>query len=351
MKRLLTAGIIMFGLTAQLQAQQKPHYTQYVVNPFVINPAITGIDNYTDLKMSVRDQWVGIKGAPMTSYLTIHGPIGKKDYRTSSTSFRIPGQNPRGQYYWENYTAAEPHHGIGMTIMNDKTGSFNFFSATASYAYHLGINPTTNLSGGFSAGITTVSLDRSVHDFDGNGTGNDVDPATASGISQALRKIRPTMSAGLWLYSRDYFAGFAIQQVIPQTYDFVDNNTAILTKSRFIPHLFLTAGYRFLLTDDINAIPSIMVKYIKGSSIRQFQPELNIKLQYQDLLWLGGSYRYQDGYAGMLGLSVSNTFNVSYSYDRSDKRNILSPYNNGTHEVVFGFLLGNKYSEACPRCY
>ena len=84
MKRLLTAGIIMFGLTAQLQAQQKPHYTQYVVNPFVINPAITGIDNYTDLKMSVRDQWVGIKGAPMTSYLTIHGPIGKKDYRTSS---------------------------------------------------------------------------------------------------------------------------------------------------------------------------------------------------------------------------------------------------------------------------
>ena len=351
MKRLLTAGIIMFGLTAQLQAQQKPHYTQYVVNPFVINPAITGIDNYTDLKMSVRDQWVGIKGAPMTSYLTIHGPIGKKDYRTSSTSFRIPGQNPRGQYYWENYTAAEPHHGIGMTIMNDKTGSFNFFSATASYAYHLGINPTTNLSGGFSAGITTVSLDRSVHDFDGNGTGNDVDPATASGITQALRKIRPTMSAGLWLYSRDYFAGFAIQQVIPQTYDFVDNNTAILTKSRFIPHLFLTAGYRFLLTDDTNAIPSIMVKYIKGSSIRQFQPELNIKLQYQDLLWLGGSYRYQDGYAGMLGLSVSNTFNVSYSYDRSDKRNILSPYNNGTHEVVFGFLLGNKYSEACPRCY
>ena len=108
-----------------------------MVNPFVINPAITGIDNYTDLKMSVRDQWVGIKGAPMTSYLTIHGPIGKKDYRTSSTSFRIPGQNPRGQYSWENYTAAEPHHGIGMTIMNDRTGSFNFFSATASYAYHL----------------------------------------------------------------------------------------------------------------------------------------------------------------------------------------------------------------------
>jgi type IX secretion system PorP/SprF family membrane protein len=342
MKRVVSTWIVVLGTVLLGNAQQKPHYTQYVVNPYIINPAITGIDNYTDLKMSVRDQWVGIDGAPMTTYLTVHGPIGKKDYRTSSTSYQIPGENPRGKYYWENYTAAEPHHGIG---------SFNFFTATASYAYHLGLNPTTNLSGGFSAGITTISLDRSKHDFDGNGTGNDVDPATASSISQALRKIRPTMSAGLWLYSRDYFAGFAMQQVIPQTIEFIDENTAITTKSKFVPHLFLTAGYRFLINDDINMIPSIMVKYIKGSSIREFQPEVNVKFQYRDLLWAGGSYRYQDGYAGMLGLNVSNTFNVGYSYDRSDKNNILSPFNNGTHEVVFGFLLGNKYSEACPRCY
>jgi len=53
MKRLFIAGIVMIGLAAQLHAQQKPHYTQYVVNPFVINPAITGIHHYTDLKTSV----------------------------------------------------------------------------------------------------------------------------------------------------------------------------------------------------------------------------------------------------------------------------------------------------------
>lgn len=350
MKRSVCTWIVMLGIMVTAAGQQRPHYTQYVVNPFIINPAITGIDNYTDMKMSVRDQWTGIKGAPMTTYFTIHAPVGKHDYRASSTSYQVPGENPRGQYYWENYTAADPHHGIGFTMINDKTGSFNFFSAAASYAYHLGLNPTTNLSGGFSAGITTVSIDRSKHDFDGNG--EQFDPATASGVTKALRKIKPTMSAGLWLYSKNYFAGFAVQQVIPQTYDFADNNnTAILTKSRFIPHLFFTAGYRFLLTDDINLIPSLMVKYIKNSSIKQVQPEMNVKVQYRDLLWLGGSYRYQDGYAGMMGLNVSNTFNVSYSYDRSNKRNILTPYHNGTHEVVFGFIMGNKYSEKCPRCY
>ncbi|MCX8020232.1 MAG: type IX secretion system membrane protein PorP/SprF [Chitinophagaceae bacterium] len=351
MKKLFFGILLFWQSSAYLPAQQRPHYTQYVINPFIINPAIAGIDNYTDLKMSVRDQWVGINGAPTTTYLSVHGPISKDDYRTSATSFRVPGENPRGKYYWENYTAAEPHHGVGLTLINDRTGSFNFFSAAATYAYHLGLNPTTNLSGGFSAGISYVTLDRSKQDFDGNGTGNDFDPALTSSTAQALKRIRPQMSAGLWLYSRDYFAGFSIQQVIPQTVDFSDNNVSILTRSKFIPHLFFTVGYRFLLNDDINAIPSFMIKYIKGSSLAEYQPEINLKLQYRDLLWLGGSYRYQDGYAGILGLNVGNTFNVSYSYDRTTRRNILSPYNDGTHEVVFGFIMGNKYSEACPRCY
>src|SRR5689334_13844249 len=146
MKKILTAVVLICGgLIAT--AQQRPHYTQYVINPYIINPAITGIENYTDLKLAVRDQWVGLSGAPKTTYLTIHAPIGKgDDYATSATSFDVPGQNPRGEAYWRSYTAAEPHHGVGLSVINDETGSFNFFSATMSYAYHLGLNATTNLS-------------------------------------------------------------------------------------------------------------------------------------------------------------------------------------------------------------
>jgi len=112
--------------------------------------------------------------------------------------------------------------------------------------------------------------------------------------------------------------------------------------------LFLTGGYRFLLNDDINAIPSLMLKYIQGSSENNFQVETNIKLQYRDLLWVGGSYRYQDGYAAMLGVNVSNTFNVGYAYDFTTTN--LNTVSRGTHEIVLGFIIGNKYSGACPRC-
>ena len=326
-------------------AQQRPHYTQYILNNYILNPAISGIENYTDIKISARDQWVGLNGAPRTAYFTIHAPIGKSDYRTSATSYSIPGENPRGRAYWESYTAAEPHHGIGFTIVNDLTGSYNRFNAYATYAYHLGLNANTNLAGGFSAGISRISLDKSKTDF--SGAGDPSDPAAGSAYTGYLNKIKPDIGVGLWLYSRDYFVGLSAQQVVPQKYSFV-GDAIVSTKSIMIPHVFLTAGYRFLLNEDINAIPSLMIKYIRGSSKSNFQPEANIKLQYQDRLWIGGSYRYQNGYAAMLGVNVSNTFNLGYAYDFTTTE--VNTVSRGTHEIVLGFLLGNKYSGACPRC-
>lgn len=327
-------------------AQQRPHYTQYILNPYIINPAITGIDNYVDLKISSRDQWVGLNGAPKTTYLSIQGPIGKSDYRTSATSYSVPGENPRGRSYWQNYTAADPHHGIGMTIVNDHTGSFNRFTLNATYAYHLGLNATTNLAGGFSAGFTNVSVDRTKHDFTGGG--DPFDPATGSSLTSELNKLRPDLGFGLWLYSKNYFLGFSAQQIIPQKISFVDD-AAILNKGQLIPHLFMTAGYRFSAGDNFNIIPSVMLKYVKGSSNNNFQPEINTKIQYQDHLWVGGTYRYQDGYAAFAGLSVKNLFNASYAYDFTTTA--LNTVSRGTHEILIGFMIGNKYSEKCPRCY
>ncbi len=343
-KKLFIIPLVM--MSVQLMAQQRPHYTQYILNNYILNPALSGIENYADIKFSMRDQWVGLDGAPKTFYFSAQGPLGKNDYRTSATSFQVPGENPRGKYYWENYTAAEPHHGIGINVIGDKTGSYNRFSAALTYAYHLGLSPTTNLSAGFSAGITRIGIDRSKHDFDGNG--DPFDPSTGNSLSSELGKIRPDLGVGFWLYSRDYFIGLSAQQIIPQKIQFVDD-AAILEKGRLVPHVFLTAGYRFLLNDDVNAIPSIMVKYIDGSSKRSFQPEANLKLQYRDLMWVGGSYRYENGYAAMAGLNVSNTFNVGYAYDFTTTA--LNTVSRGTHELLIGIIIGNKYSEKCPRCW
>ena len=85
----------LISVMRRLNAQQRPHYTQYILNNYILNLAISGIENYTDVKLSMRNQWVGIPGAPTTFYATIHAPIGNQDFKSSATSFDMKGENPQ----------------------------------------------------------------------------------------------------------------------------------------------------------------------------------------------------------------------------------------------------------------
>ncbi|MEO7768328.1 MAG: type IX secretion system membrane protein PorP/SprF, partial [Ferruginibacter sp.] len=315
-------------------SQAKPFYTQYILNNYILNPAITGIENYTDVKLSYRNQWAGINGAPVTSYFSVHGPIGKTDYRTTVTSFEVPGENPRGKQYRDNYTAPDPHHGIGFTAINDKAGYINRWSLYGSYAYHQPLGVKTTLSAGFNAGISSINLDRTQIDF------ADLDPNDpAIGYTNGeLKKIKPEIGAGLWLYGADYFAGISVQNIIPGKAKFVSGNEY---GTYFTPNYFLTTGYRFALTDEVTALPSVMVQF--------WQPQLygihaNVKVQYLDKFWVGSSYRFSDlvsGYSAMAGINVSNAFNIGYAYENATTSR-LRTYTKNTHEIVLGFILGNK---------
>lgn len=329
--------ILAIVLTASINthAQQRPHYSQYIMNNFVLNPAVAGIENYTDLKVSNRTQWTGINGAPNTTYLTVHGALNKKDDRQTALSFNRDGVNLRGKDYWSNYEAARPHHGLGLTIRNDKAGYINWFQAGVSYAYHLGLNAKTSLSLGFYGGVNNLYLQRDkITLAQANDLAIDVN-------TSRLNQLKADASAGLWLYSDKYFAGLTISNILPQTVKFTGANGY---GGKLVNHYFLTAGYRLDLTDDISAIPSIMVKHIRPLPT---QVDVNVKFQYQDRLWVGAGYRTQDAVTGMLGVNVSNKFNISYSYDYTTSR--LNAYSGGTHEIMLGFLLNNKYGDNCPR--
>lgn len=323
--------------------QAKPSYTQYILNNYILNPGVTGIENYVDAKLSFRNQWTGINGAPVTNYLTIHGPIGKSDLRTSATSFAPPSldNNPRGPEYWKQYAAPSPHHGLGLTILNDKAGYINRWTIMANYAYHKPLGVRTTLSAGFSLGVSSVNLDRSKIEW---GSLDQQDPAIGY-TSGELKKVKPEIGAGLWLYSARYFIGLSVLNIIPAKAKFVANDKY---GTYYTPNYFFTAGYRIALGQQVSLLPSVMVQY--------WQPQLtgvhlNAKLQYEDLLWLGGSYRFSDlvsGYSGMIGVNISKTINVSYAYEVATTSR-LKTYTGNTHEIMIGFVLGNKAGDTCPR--
>jgi type IX secretion system PorP/SprF family membrane protein len=322
-------------------AQQKPYYTQVIMNNYILNPALSGIENYTDVKLSYRNQWTKMNGAPVTTYLSVHGPIGKKDFSTTATSFGMKGENPRGKSFLEEYTVSPAHQGVGLIMINDKTGFLNRFTAFATYAYHKPLTLRTALSAGFQVGVSTINLDKTKAVW---GSLDPNDPAIGYDEGD-LKKTKPELGAGIWLYSANYFIGASVLNVIPGKVKFVNSSKY---GGSFDPHFFATAGYRVLLNENLSLLPSVGFLYVNP------QPAMlmaNAKLQYRDLLWMGLTYRYSDvlgGFAAMAGVNISNTVNISYSYDNATTSR-LKTYVGNTHEVIIGFLLGNAYGDTCPK--
>jgi type IX secretion system PorP/SprF family membrane protein len=178
------------------------------------------------------------------------------------------------------------------------------------------------------------------------GTAYPVDPVV--GQSAYINSIKPDISLGLMAYGARWFTGLSIQQIIPQRIAFdngkLNGDSVTLLAGKLVPHMFLQAGYRVALGEDMSFLPSVMAKYVNPVPLSF---DINLKLMYRDILWFGGSVRPDDGFAVMAGINISSSFNIGYSYDHTSSE--LNNVSNGTHEIVIGFLLGNNYGDWCPR--
>jgi type IX secretion system PorP/SprF family membrane protein len=346
MNKKIVTYCLVFLAVARVHGQQQPYYTQYILNNFILNPALAGIENYWDFKTSFRSQWTGINGSPTTAYLTVHGPIGASDGYDKETPTTVhPADDNRlgGKEFWMEYTAPPAHQGVGLTIIDDKTGPLSRLAVYASYAYHLPVGVKTSLSAGVSIGAQEINLDVSQLDF---GMANPVDPAVYG--SGYLNRFKPDFNAGLWLSSTDFFIGLSALQIIPQPIDYssdkISGDSVKLLTGSLIPHFFLTGGYKMMINDDFSLLPSVMISYVQPVPVTF---DINLKVQYQDLAWIGFSYRYNSGFAAMLGLNISSTINLGYSYDYTTSA--LNTVSSGSHELVLGFLLRKSNNNAGSR--
>lgn len=59
-------------MLTDLYAQQLPLYSQYMMNSFLLNPAIAGSVDYFPVILTARRQWVGINNGPSTQAISTH---------------------------------------------------------------------------------------------------------------------------------------------------------------------------------------------------------------------------------------------------------------------------------------
>ena len=290
---LIVIPLWIFALS--LNAQQAPYYTQYMFNDYLVNPAVAGTYNYFQVRANTRVQWIGITDAPTTMSIAGYGPLEGKDM------------------------------GYGGYIYNDVTGPESRLFFGGSYAYNIAINDAMRISGGLTIGYMQYKLDGTKMYFD--------DEIPDPVLSQSIeKKSMIDGSVGFYLYATSFYVGLSAHQLFGNkynTYDEIDTLTGI---SRLTQHVYLSGGYNVILNREFSVLPSALIKY---TSPGQIQVDINAKVTYLRMVWLGLSYRTSDAIAVLAGYNYEDKFyfGVAYDFTTSDIRR----YSSGTIEIMLGY--------------
>lgn len=292
---------VMILLSGQAFAQSDQHYTLFMYNKLLYNPAYTGSRDLTSANAVYRDQWDGINGAPKTVGVSVDGPVG---------SFMKPFRKVA----------------IGLSVGNEKAGVENNTILKAYYAYRIRLKTSVlsfGLSGGgnlYSAGYGDLNL------YQQN------DPNFSYNIKNAML---PNFGAGAYWYSDKYYAGFSVPNLLEDYYD--KKEVKINNKiARQIRGYYLSGGYVFKLNETIDIEPQLLARYAVNSDYKlPFNCDLNLTAIALERFMVGLTYRTDKSIEFIVHVQATKKLNVGYAYDYMVSG--LNGYNGGTHEIVVGY--------------
>lgn len=314
------AALVFAGTT---HAQQFFQFSQYLQNPYVINPASAGVSDNLDLSMSYRKQWSGIKDSPQTFYVSGNATLQRKSKSYKPTSVRISDPDA---YEGRTNQKGKLRHALGGIVASDEYGLFKRTLGQVSYAVHVPLTKKWTISFGPSIGISNLRFDSD------RATLNDPNDQTfqtfASGGTVSTNVFDLNFAG--WLYRDEFFLGYSSYQLLKNEVAFgnVSTNANLEAYHNFI------AGYNIKLNRNMRLIPSALVKH---TTLSPTAFDINLKFDYQDRIWFGTSYRYRDAISLMTGFVINDLIKFGYSFDITTSE--LSNYSSGSHELILGVKL------------
>jgi len=259
--------IVVFLIATQMYGQQDPQYTQYMYNMNVINPAYAGSRENLSFGLLYRTQWTGIDGAPETATFFGHLPVGEKV-------------------------------GIGLSVISDQIGPVKETNAYADFSYTLKLGGAHRLAFGVKAGAT-------FHDI-GLGGLELIDPS--DDFFQDINTTTPNIGAGVFYYTNNYYVSFSVPNILNSVH--LDaNGNKLGTEAT---HYFLTGGYVFQLSPNTKLKPSFLVK---SSFDAPTSYDVNVNALFFEKFEIGGSYRLDDSFSGLVNFAITPTLRIGYAYD------------------------------------
>jgi len=295
MKKLTLLFVSIF-MGSMLQAQQLPQLSQFMINDFAVNPAIAGMDDYYQIKTSVRNQWVGIEDAPKTTLLSIYG----------KSSDRV---------------------GLGGSVFNDQTGPTSRAGASLTYVHHFRLNHFVKMAMSLSGGFTQFKIDKV-----GWNTYHSDDPLMDGA---EVVNLVPDATFGLNIYNKDkWYLGFSVPQLLNSKLTLIDddfaNNLSLDMDGSLARHIYAMGMYNITISPYWDLQPSVLFKTVSD----QNQIDIGLKTIYSDKFWMGMDYRNNGDISALLGFIIQEKFMIGYSYDIPNSD--ISQYTTGSHEFMFG---------------
>jgi len=317
MKKALFTILLLIGLL-NLHAQELPLHQYYLLNPYLMNPALAGISPQTEIRATLSRQWVGLANSPSTQTLSAHSYLGKG-------------------------------MGMGGYFFNDKNGlnRETGINLSGSYQVDLGENDEylTIRKLCFGLGVSGFQHTVNLAEF----TDHDYDPAVDGADKSA---IALDFNLGTYLRYDGIIAGFSAAGLGLRKLKIYDD----ATEPDFPVHFFLNLGYVFSPLKDFIIEPSLVYKF-SADNTRQIDLNLKTILKRSDneQYWLSLSVR-RNGDKGnsqfldfivLAGLNYGS-FLFAYAYDFGLSE--IRSSNSGSHQLMFGGIIkqAKKHRISCP---
>jgi type IX secretion system PorP/SprF family membrane protein len=280
----------------ELAAQQIARRSQFIHNPFLLNPAMAGTQTGTFTSANYRNQWAGFSGAPTTVAL--------------SATMGLPNR-----------------FGAGIVLeQDDMGGAMRRTGVEFTGTYTLDLNNEDAVSLGLGLMAQQLTFDgRDLNVLEEN------DPALTGALETSF-----TADArfGMMVFGKNYAFGLAAPNLLQTAIGWDSEPTN--ERNRLARHYLLMGHYRYAINNDFTFKPSAVARFT-GATPAQLDAYLNFS--YRQMLWGGIGFRQGDAIVLSIGGGAKDV-QVTYSYDLTTSDvGRLSPH---THELTISYYLPRK---------
>jgi type IX secretion system PorP/SprF family membrane protein len=293
---LLKFGDMKFRLTFSLLiisnycfGQQDPIYAQYLLNPLVINPANTGLNNNFNAMAGYRVQWAGFEGQPNTLNLSAHTSL------------------------------LDNKAGVGVLLINDQIGNITNTESNVAFSYKLQFDRRL-FSFGMQAGVQRFRVNY-----------NDLaiyDPGDVA-FANGERGSRLNIGAGMIFKSDHLFIGISVPRLLPTTFR---NGTQEF--ELYNQHYYLMSSYLYYLNETVWLKPSIVVRGVKAAPASiDFTMNFILSGKHQ----AGIFTRSLNTYGLLIQSVLHDRFLLGYVFEVPTNKSVGARFT--THEINLGIRL------------